>query len=538
MITFLDHQGVSFNASNSIGETPLHLASKKSRAKTISILVSTGSNVEAISQIAGLLFYAALSGNLERAKSYSRLKLSRELMQRTRAITAATMRDDSKMVSYFFAENAENKIAKLPYNIELDELNNQCLHLAARYGSVNVLEQMIRNGCSLAIYNSNGQTPLHLAVQHNRLAATQVLLETFDLSLINIPDAKGNTYLHYACTEGNREISALLIRYGASVHMPNAQGLTPLHISAKKEILPLIHLLLACGAHPLSKTPEGVSATNLLSDRNKAAKDLMLKYRLAAEEREKNQESLLHTAVRMEDTEHFSLIAQLDGLDHQNKDGQSALHLAFKNLFHWACVKLIDKGADYHLKDNDEKAPYELRNKENGNTAMHEVAKLGNVRFAQFLVLLGTTLEEKNAKKGTPLHLAAAYHQDNMIRFLLKLGANPVVTNESEWTPLSLYLQKEPNPEIVNLFLESEGENSIPFFHHQVKIAIERENYNILDRILKIRGVNPLREYCINVSNNALPLLAKLYLHAKKNNAPYLAVLSEFPRILNYKVGL
>ena len=52
----------------------------------------------------------------------------------------------------------------------------------------------------------------------------------------------------------------MLLRHGASPSMPDAHGVTPLHLAVSAASMPLVSLLVEAGADPLAPDAQGMSA--------------------------------------------------------------------------------------------------------------------------------------------------------------------------------------------------------------------------------------------------------------------------------------
>ena len=88
-----------------------------------------------------------------------------------------------------------------------------CLHMASRFGSSRVLEQVIQHGGQIDAVDELGSTPRHLAVlqKRNGWKAKVLLKHGSDPEAV---DYKDSTPLHVACCSGNKEAASVLIDYG------------------------------------------------------------------------------------------------------------------------------------------------------------------------------------------------------------------------------------------------------------------------------------------------------------------------------------
>lgn len=70
-------------------------------------------------------------------------------------------------------------------------------------------------------------------------------------------DAHGWTLLHYAASEGRKEVVAFLLDHGANVNLTTNSGDAALHLAARKNYCPTVRILLAHGADMTIKNRDG-----------------------------------------------------------------------------------------------------------------------------------------------------------------------------------------------------------------------------------------------------------------------------------------
>ena len=98
-----------------------------------------------------------------------------------------------------------------------------------------------------------GQVGLFVALQSGSLAAAQALLEARTLD-VNALNEKGESVLMMAALKGQTEACEALLKRGARVDQP---GWSPLHYAATGPQPKIVSLLLARGADPEAKSPNG-----------------------------------------------------------------------------------------------------------------------------------------------------------------------------------------------------------------------------------------------------------------------------------------
>lgn len=132
---------------------------------------------------------------------------------------------------------------------------------------------------------------------------------------------------------------------------------------------------------------------------------------------------------------------QLDA-NTRGKNGVTALMIYVWRDRKEAAERLLNKGADVTLTDND------------GDTALHGAAEVGNVEITKMLLAKGANVNAKNKVGGTPLMWAAVYGNDNVVRELLKQGADPSLKDEDGVTALQ-WAVKNNRSDVVRVLRES-----------------------------------------------------------------------------------
>jgi ankyrin repeat protein len=135
------------------------------------------------------------------------------------------------------------------------------LQLAARGGKVGIVHELARHGADLSARNAAGQTAMDLALRNGKTQVAEALIEagapldaqaslldlvtagvsdrdSFDLLLrrgadLNQPDAEGRPPLHRAVALGHLKTVQRLLQRGAQVNRPDASGATPLGIATE-----------------------------------------------------------------------------------------------------------------------------------------------------------------------------------------------------------------------------------------------------------------------------------------------------------------
>ena len=106
------------------------------------------------------------------------------------------------------------------------------LHMAARYGHVDLLILLFRAGAKVDAQDCLGATPLHVAACHNHNEFISLLLNPFLGGVnVNSKSSNGSTPLHSAAVCGASEVLDRLLFHGANVNAVDERKLSPLFYS-------------------------------------------------------------------------------------------------------------------------------------------------------------------------------------------------------------------------------------------------------------------------------------------------------------------
>jgi len=314
----------------------------------------------------------------------------------TTALHWAAQRDDLETAELLVKAGANVKAANR-YGVTP-------LSLACRNGDGRMVTLLLNAGADPNETLPGGETALMRASRTGKLAAVKALLSRGANVSAKEP-RHGQTALMWAAAEGNTEVVEALIAAGADLHERLASGFTPFLFAVREGHIATVEALLKAGA-----------------DVNDSIQYPQTGRRLAQ----------AHGAPRAGDT---------------------ALHLAAINAHYELGAKLLEAGADPNAIGP-------------GYTALHVVTwvrkpgggdndpapegsgNMTSLQFVQALVARGANLNARMTKKvsvgltslntmgATPFLLAARSADAELMRFLAKLGADPLLPNADNATPL------------------------------------------------------------------------------------------------------
>lgn len=308
--------------------------------------------------------------------------------------------------------------APLLHNILLEQ-KDEVLIWAARAGNELVVRTVVENGADVNYWC--GTSPLYAAVGWGHAKIVKFLLaKGGDMDVHKGPYER--TALHEAASgnPGSDMIARILIDNGANVDGLGGNGMTPLHHAALDGAEAVAKVLLEKGCN--------VNFRRTIKDRS----------------------TPLIYAARSGNEEMVKMLLDAGAdISIRNSRQITALHSAAESGFRGQAVArlLIEKGADITARDYRRKTPLlcaagggststvklmlekgssiDARD-EDHQTALHAAAKCcysGEVSMIGILVEGGVDINARDRMEETPLHAAAADGVDEMIKELLKYGA-------------------------------------------------------------------------------------------------------------------
>lgn len=303
------------------------------------------------------------------------------------------------------------------------------LPLAAKFGHTDMVELFLERRFNISA-GLQGWTALTIAVRTNNLELVRILLdagaEICDghlrtaavngfATLMSIllergadvhtkKNYDGETLLHLAASNDNRDVIEVLLMFGADIEAPTRYGHTPLDNAIQKGHEQCVKLLLDRGATTKHKTYElGTAPTS----------------------------GALVCAI---ETGHSSLIPLIIqyGADVNERQGWGGtpLHRAAAHGSIMAIDTLIEAGARRNVRDSRKR------------TVLHYAAVEGRSEVIPRLLELGFDIEAKDEEGQTPLHLARYEGCDETYNVLVSHGADPEAKDHKGKTAAQVHKEK------------------------------------------------------------------------------------------------
>ncbi len=485
--------------------TPLHLACQKGNVPMIRKLIQNGCNVEFQNE-GGLapLAYAAQSENKHALRLFREYRVIENHEQRAEAIQMALVMDSVQTFKEFYRGGGS-------IHEQLDTRGRTPLHYAALYGAHQCAIFIVQQGGMLQIADLNQQTPLDVAVERKHLSLVRYFIQELDEVDLNGEVAERKPYLHQACENGAVELAALLIELGSSIEKMDLRGMRPIHIVAKQSNYPLLHLLFAFGADLNAKTAGGHLVENLLA--NAEGHLLVKKYRVEGAKRSLSKETLIHTAVALNDEAHLSLLCQTGDIDEQDVNGQTPLHKAtFEGNLSMIC-QLMSQGANLEVQDGSGLTPLQLAivtqkdcalvqffldakadvtvKDRLGNSLLYLIMQLPNIDYARRVFSLVARYLPKISRTASSTEILEAIREGNIAAFMDAISSGHPLQNEY----FSLLHNSVVNIKILSILLDWFGSKiiDINYQDHQgltaLHLAVQENNLETV-QFLTTSGAN------------------------------------------------
>ena len=311
------------------------------------------------------------------------------------ALHWATHHDDGQMVDLLVGARADVNVANR-YGVTP-------LSLACTNGNGAMVELLLKAGAEPNTALPGGETPLMTAARSGTLRSVKALLSG-GATVESKDDRRGQTALMWAAAEGHADVVEALLDAGADVRARVPSGLTPLLFAVREGHTGAVRVLLKAGADANEIIPAGGTRRRAYGGRLPAAGT-----------------SALLLAVT---NAHYELAGQLlDAGANPNADltGYTPLH---------AITAVRNPG----IGDNDPPPPG------SGSMSSLELVKKlvaqganVNARMTKRTSLNNTRLNELGA---TPFLLAALTADAGLMKTLAALGADPMLSNADDSTPL------------------------------------------------------------------------------------------------------
>ena len=275
----------------------------------------------------------------------------------------------------------------------------------------------------------------------------------------NVTNRFGVTSLSLACTGGHVEAVNVLLTAGADPNQASAAGETPLMVAARTGVVDSVLALLEHGADPVARE-SWMGQTALMwaaAERHADVIGPLVDAGAEVNGRTNSGFTPLMFATRLGHIETVDALLDAGADLHQTlPDGTSALVVAVINAHYDLALRLLERGADPTAAEQGWTALHQLvwtrrpnTNKNQHNPSPRPRGRVTDLELVRALVAHGADVNARQTKEprdgyrnllnridATPFLLAAKVVDLELMRLLLDLGADPLLTNEDGTTAL------------------------------------------------------------------------------------------------------
>jgi ankyrin repeat protein len=399
--------------------------------------------------------------------------------------------------------------ARHPFQSLVDATHCQTAR-ACCTGQTQLLETLLQCGDNPFQRDCNGQTLMHLAVQHPSII--DILLDR-GVS-INVTNWQGQTPLLYVIQNLPKAVDVVeaLVARGADVNIGDSFNVTPLMHAILAYNTVMIKKLLECKADINTRDSFGGSALHwAVVARQKGALELLLSLEADVNAVDRGGETPLHRACTKGCMTAVQLLLTREGVDINIADhnGRVPLHAAVQAQQLAIVQALLKRCSDENpfgapVVEKGKKPPPPKKGAANpaeqaistklnieaqdneGRTALQAAVALNNTELVKMLVATGANVR-RPSKHGTLLHEAVYEGNETIVETLLNAKAIVDARDDQDHSPLHLAAQRGLQ-NIARLLIKAGATVDLQDSYHlktALHIAAERRDAAMVEVLLK-----------------------------------------------------
>uniref|UniRef100_A0A3B3YXC9 Death domain-containing protein n=1 Tax=Poecilia mexicana TaxID=48701 RepID=A0A3B3YXC9_9TELE len=264
------------------------------------------------------------------------------------------------------------------------------IHLAAWFGSLEILKLLVQAGAEQKVENEEGLNIMHCAAINNHTEIVEYIINDMQMKELNKEDQSGHLPFALAAEHGSIEMLKMLMEpYNMATMKPNKRGDTPLHLAARNGHLDAVQLLLQSFDTRDEVNMDGETALYQAADNSQEECVLALP-----------------NSCSFGDSSLVQLLLEYNAhTDVQNQQLEAPLHLAVKNGHIPVIHSLVAAGCNINVRLQ---------------TALHLSAELGRTEVVEMLLKSGVDLQIRDRQGKTALGVAARANEVIIVDMIIK----------------------------------------------------------------------------------------------------------------------
>ncbi|GFR46743.1 hypothetical protein Agub_g8366 [Astrephomene gubernaculifera] len=406
--SLVKESGIPVNMTNEFGQAALHVAALWGNLEAVKALIELGADV-----------------NITNSRGSTPLHFAASAKRHARAVCQALMDAGADT-------EAVDVMGRQPYEMANEEEVRALLggpdariFQFASKGDAAGLRALLqaaggedKEPVSLRVVDSEGCTPLNLAIAAESLETVQVILD-HDPAMISYPDMSGNTPLHAAVEAGDLHVLRHLLARQPPPEM-NVQNMQASEYAQGN------WMLRGETLEPFDKTPLHMAVE---AGDEQAVRALLETGRCNVNLLDFDKSSPLHLALDAGDEGLVEMLLRAGAnADLANPDFKSPLHLCATR-FKPSMMKLLLEVGHANVA---------AAVSEDGWTPLHLAARVGAGDKVALLLGAGADVQVANQQGNTPLHLAAVNGHTAVVQALLAAGASKDAVNKEGKRPADM----------------------------------------------------------------------------------------------------
>eukprot|EP00731_Ephydatia_muelleri_P002690 Em0001g2690a len=449
----------------------LRAASRLGNFEKVKELINSGAHPESCDGSGKTaLHYASENGNFEIVMHI--ISVQRATINQVDNLGCDALHWASKQGKHDVVETLMQKGADIHH---CDKDGSTALHAAATGGHEDTVKSLLRHGIKPSVQNNFGKTAMYYAETFGHLKVANILSDSskiddsvptistpydnllqnacyfgnlksvkqwVDFANPDYTDLVGNTCLHIAAEQGHKDVVAVLLSKNFQVDHPDKFGRTALQLAVQKGNISMFDLLLSHGANIHHCT---------LKNRTVLHYAAIGGFRLLVEKilsQNVNLDALLFT----KDT--FGRSPFDYATCFQQADVAQILNDKMKTFATRSHEQMIGHS---NLYETSTKIPSGASQDELGSLFRNAARYSENESNLQLILQLleaGTSVNLKDVKGNTPLHIAAENGCDKIVSLLISRGASVNLPDEAGYTALS-WAAKQGHSSTATLLLKN-----------------------------------------------------------------------------------